>query len=116
TLKGNAGLIGAASVAAVCHTLEAEIDGDDLPPDDTDWAMLHDTWKAFHDRIDRVLGVSEHRTVVVGAEEYRAVLAMIGDLDLPWVSQIRRWGHDTTRSHLQRFADHAQQLAHRLGK
>ena len=134
TLKGNAALFGVISVSELCHQLETtiaerseiggeadreterrELDGLDAV-EQAGWTLLCDTWHAFHDRIDSLLGVSERRAIAVDWEEYRAVIALLGNLESPWASRIRRWGQDPTRSHLERFAEQARQLAHKLGK
>src|SRR5262249_39737829 len=49
TLKGNAALYGVASVAEVCHEIENRIDAESSAPDGDAWAVLLDTWHAFHD-------------------------------------------------------------------
>jgi len=116
TLKGNAALFGVTTVSQVCHDLETAMDADAAAPDQAAWAVLCDAWQAFHDRIDSLLGVSERRTVLVDWEEYQAVVAMLSDPEPSWATRIRRWGQDPTRSHLERFAEQAQQLAHRLDK
>jgi two-component system chemotaxis sensor kinase CheA len=116
TAKGNAAMFGALSVSESCHELEDELTGDGPPPDRAAWAALIDTWRAFHDKVDHLLGLSERRAVLVDWGEYQAVLAALDDPGRPWAAQIRRWGQDLTRTHLERFADQARQLARRLGK
>ncbi|HET7502813.1 MAG TPA: ATP-binding protein [Kofleriaceae bacterium] len=116
TVKGNAAMFGALSVSEVCHELESELTCDGAPPDRAAWNALIETWRAFHDKVDHLLGLSERRAVLVDWDEYQAVLAALDDPGRSWAAQIRRWGQDRTRSHLERFAEQAQQLARRLGK
>jgi two-component system chemotaxis sensor kinase CheA len=112
TLKGNAALFGVVSISEVCHQIETSIEVDG-GVEEAHWAQLCDTWHAFHDRIDNLLGVSERRAIAVDWEEYRSVIGMLGNLESPWASRIRRWGQDPTRSHLERLAEQARQLAYR---
>jgi two-component system chemotaxis sensor kinase CheA len=85
-------------------------------PDRAAWATLVDTWRAFHQRVDNLLGLSDRRAVLVDWDEYQAVLASLDDPERSWAARIRRWGQDATRAHLERFAEQARQLARRLGK
>jgi len=116
TLKGNAALYGATSVSEVCHEIESRIAADSSAPDGDVWAVLLDTWHAFHDRVDELLHVSQRRSILVDWDEYQSVLGSIGDSEPSWAAQIRRWSQDPTRPHLEHFADRARQLARRLGK
>lgn len=116
TLKGSAALFGVVSVAEVCHALESAMQSEQVAPDRAAWASLVDTWHQFHDRADSLLRISERRSILVDWEEYQAVLASIGDPAPAWAARIRRWGEDATRSHLERFAAQAIELARRLGK
>jgi two-component system chemotaxis sensor kinase CheA len=116
TLKGNAALFGVVSVSDLCHQIETAIDEGDGVVDEAHWTQLCDTWQAFHDRVDTLLGVSERHAIAVDREEYDRVMGMLGNLDSPWASRIRRWGQDPTRCHLERLAEQARQLAYRLGK
>lgn len=115
TLKGNAALFGVISISCVCHQIETAIDADGAV-EEAHWAELCDTWQAFHDRVDSLLGISERRAIAVDWEDYHSVMSMIGNQDSPWASRIRRWGQDPTRSHLERLAEHARLLAHQLDK
>ncbi len=116
TLKGNAALFGVLSVADVCHELEDRIEEDGAGPDAAGRAKLVETWRTFHDRIERLLGISKRRTILVDWEEYKTVLAALVDPEPSWATPLRRWGQDATRPHLERFADQARLIAARLGK
>jgi two-component system chemotaxis sensor kinase CheA len=116
TVKGNAALFGVTSVAEVCHELENQMEAEGAAPDSTAWAVLVDTWQEFHDRVDALLQVSQHRSILVDWEEYQSVVASISEAEPSLAAQIRRWGQDATRPHLEHFAERAQQLARRLGK
>ncbi len=116
TLKGNAALFGVNSVAEICHELEDRIAEDCAGPDAAGRAKLCDAWRTFHQRIERLLGISKRRTILVDWQEYQSVLALLEEPEPQWARPIRRWGQDATRPHLERFAEQARQLAVRLGK
>ncbi len=116
TLKGNAALFGVSSVAEVCDELETRMDEECAGLDAAGRALLHDTWQTFHGRIDRLLGVTQRRSILVDWEEYQQVLASIVEPEPKWAASIREWGQEATRPYLERFGDQAQQLARRLGK
>jgi len=116
TVKGNSAMFGALSVSEICHELESHMENEGSIPDRAAWATLIDTWRVFHDRVDALLGLSQRRAVLVDWDEYQAVLASLDDPERSWAVRIQRWGQDATRAHLERFADQARQLAHRLGK
>lgn len=116
TLKGAAAMFGVLSVSQICHDLESQIECEAKTPDEAAWTQLTRTWRAFHDRVDHLLGLSERRAVLVDWDEYQSVLGAIGDHEPAWAAQIRKWSQDPTRPHLEHFADRARQLARRLGK
>jgi two-component system chemotaxis sensor kinase CheA len=116
TVKGNSAMFGALSVSEICHDLESQMEHEGIAPDRAAWASLIETWRAFHDRVDNLLGLSQRRAVLVDWDEYQSVLASLDDPERSWAVRIRRWGQDPTRVHLERFADQARQLAQRLGK
>lgn len=116
TLKGNAAMFGVASIAELCHELESRLEEDPAPLTTAERVHLLEAWRAVHDRIESLLGVSQRRTILVDWEEYQMVLSSISEPEPPWVSPIRRWGQVATRTHLERFAELARQLARRLGK
>lgn len=116
TLKGNAGLFGVTSIAEICHDIESMIEEEQRFPDAASTARLESAWRDFHSRIDPLLGLSGERTVVVAYQEYRSLLAQVPSPEPRWVEQLRRWGLDATRPHLERFAEQARGLAERLGK
>jgi two-component system chemotaxis sensor kinase CheA len=116
TLKGGAAMFGVLSVSQICHDLETQMERGATVPDDAAWDHLTSSWRAFHDRVDHLLGLSERRGVLVDWEEYQAVLASLDDPERSWAARIQRWGQDPTRAHLEHFAEQARQLALRLGK
>jgi len=116
TLKGNASLFGVLSIAELCHQLEDEIDESSEPPSLAQRGRLVEAWRAFHTRVDSLLGLSTRRAVLVDWDEYQLVLSQLTEPEPSYATRIRRWGQDATRNHLERFGELACQLAHRLGK
>ena len=116
TLKGSAAMFGVLSVSQACHEIESYIETEAMPPDEPQWNQLTSAWRAFHERVDHLLGLSERRSVLVDWEEYQSVLASLDDPERSWAARIRRWGQDVTRPHLEHFGEQARQLAQRLGK
>jgi two-component system chemotaxis sensor kinase CheA len=116
TLKGSAAMFGVLSVSQICHELESQIEQEAAAPDAAAWATLSQTWRAFHDRVDQLLGLSQRRAVLIDWDEYQSVLASLDDPERSWAARIRGWGQDATRAHLEHFAEQARQLAHRLDK
>jgi HPt (histidine-containing phosphotransfer) domain-containing protein len=116
TLKGNAALFGAVGLAEACHTLEDQIEESQALPSAAELAALGEQWRAFHGRVDRLLGVSERRSILVDWEEYQAVVSQLVEPEPVYAARLRGWGLDPVRAHLERLADDARALAERLGK
>jgi HPt (histidine-containing phosphotransfer) domain-containing protein len=116
TLKGNAALFGAGALAEACHTLEDQIEESQALPTSTELAALGEQWRAFHGRVDRLLGVSERRSILVDWDEYQAVVSQLVEPEPVYAGRLRGWGLDPVRAHLERLADDARALAERLGK
>ena len=112
TLKGNAALFGVLTIAEVCHALETTLGVEGVLGAGA-WDALLTAWAEFHTRVDRLLGLTERRTLTVDWDEYQAMLAT---LDGPTAERFRRWAQDPTRPHLERFADEARRLAWQLAK
>jgi two-component system, chemotaxis family, sensor kinase CheA len=116
TLKGNAALFGVLTISRLCHALETQIEDTAASPDRAARAVLFDAWRAFHDQVDTLLGVSERRTILIDWEDYQSILALLDEPDPSRSTTLRRLAEDTTRGHLERLGDHARQLSRRLGK
>ena len=112
TLKGNAAQFGVLTLAERCHALEST-----LATEGTfslgAWEAILAAWEQFHTRVDRLLCLTEHRTLTVDWDEYQAMLAT---LDGERAERLRRWAQDPTRPHLERFAEEARRLAGQLAK
>jgi len=87
TLKGNASMFGLETIVEVCAAIERRIVDDGLAPDRNAIDGLTTAWRSFHDRIDNLIGLSQRATVVVDHEEYRTVVAMLGDRETAWAAR-----------------------------
>jgi len=112
TLKGNSAMFGVMTVAKLCHELETNILESGAPQPELR-AQLVTEWSAFHERVDRVLGATNPRGLVVDLDEYEAVLALA---EHAWPARVREWGKTSSRPRLEQCADYARALAERLGK
>jgi two-component system chemotaxis sensor kinase CheA len=116
TLKGNTALFGVTSVSTLCHELESAIDDTGEPLSAAARARLVDAWTQVRERIERVLGLTGKRAVVVDWDDYQSVLAAMPMPEPQWAHRMRDWGKVPTRGRLEQFGDYARQLAARLGK
>ncbi len=115
TLKGNAPLFGATSIAEVVHELETEIEeqADRLTGEQR--RRLQTIWLSFEERIEP-LEILQDASVIIERAEYEAVLRSIEQPAPAWSQRIEQWGLDPTRPHLDRLAKQATALARRLDK
>lgn len=116
TLKGNAGLFGATSIAELCHELESALEEQCEPLVPAQRGLLSAAWAAFRRRVDPVLGLSKRRTIVIDWAEYQSVISSLAPPEPSWVAALRRWGMDPARPHLERLGEQARALCRRLGK
>ncbi len=115
TLKGNAPLFGAASLADVVHQLETEVEeqADRLTGEQR--RRLQAVWLSLEERIEP-LEILRDASVIVERAEFESVLRSIEKPAPAWSQRIERWGLDPTRPHLERLAKQACALARRLDK
>lgn len=114
TLKGNAPLFGATSIADIAHELESEVDeqADRLTGEQR--RRLQSVWMSFEARIEPL--EIQDESVVIEREEYDSVIKSIEKPAPAWSQRIELWGLDPTRPHLERLGKQAVALAERLGK
>lgn len=117
TLKGNAAACGLQRLAALCHTIETNIeeDGPDLSKGDR--AALTTCWAHLVARISSFVGERQGE-IVVDDEEYAQVLRALVE-GLPRaevVRMVRDWQRERVTLRLERVAESARQLAARLKK
>jgi HPt (histidine-containing phosphotransfer) domain-containing protein/PAS domain-containing protein len=118
TIKGNAGMYGFTSLAALCHELETKIadTGRGLPDPDLD--RLADVWATITDKVQVLIGNTQRASIEIA----RADLARLGQAvatGLPPAELLRLLRHierDPIDPRLARLADQARRLATGLGK
>jgi two-component system chemotaxis sensor kinase CheA len=117
TLKGNAGLYGMFTLASLCHDIESRAsEGGGISIDDR--LALADVWQRLATGLRPLLGADSKSVVRVQRPEYEKVLGEIRR-EQPGAEIVRlveRWGLDPVQPRLERLAEHAKQLAKRLGK
>ena len=116
TLKGNLGLYGQDSLAAMCHTLE------DLLAEGLEWAMLDISelalaWEELAGRLRRLLGEPSDQ-IEIDRQEYEHMLKLIQQQAAheTLLETLRGWRAEPTHKHFARLAEQAQALARRLGR
>ncbi len=118
TLKGNGGVFGAVGIAAHCHILETELSERNGGLDDVQRGALRDRWDAFAARVTKMLGAGGHGRISVKDEDYadvlRAILEQAPHDEI--LARVLRWKREDAEPRLEVLADHARQLAERLGK
>ncbi|HEY4222973.1 MAG TPA: ATP-binding protein, partial [Myxococcota bacterium] len=114
TLKGSASLVGMGSLASACHRLEGKLlEAGDLSLDDI--GSLEETWSRMRGKIASIVDVEGHIEITVG--EHRRLLRDADKLPRPeLIKRIEALADEPADKRLQRFAEQARGLAHRLNK
>lgn len=118
TLKGNAGLFGISTVAAVCHELESALaDGEDAVSADQ-LRALQDRWSSFAQKIAPLLGEGQERRVEITTSELAALRRRVQSGATPKEIDrvLGRLTDEPVAQRFERFAQQAQALGERLGK
>jgi two-component system, chemotaxis family, sensor kinase CheA len=118
TLKGNALTFGVTSVAEAAHRLETQMVGGAGLPSPEELAELAQTWRAFSERMGRLLGTEAEPVVEVALSELEALLeaANSGAPSGQLAAMLTRLKQERAQVRLRRIAEQAQSLAQRLGK
>jgi two-component system chemotaxis sensor kinase CheA len=118
TLKGNAGTFGVTSVAEAAHRLETKISGGAGLPETEELAELTQNWRAFAERMGRLLGTDSEPVVEVALSELEALMkaATTGASGAQLSAMLSRLKLERAPVRLRRIADQARSLAQRLGK
>jgi two-component system chemotaxis sensor kinase CheA len=117
TVKGNCGIFGVQSIAAVAHELETFIVEEQRAPAPEALATLQDAWRAFYDKIQRMHGDQENVLQVHQTE--LAKLVELTDRHAPHREigeQLRELAYEPVQRRFMRMTDRAKTLAARLGK
>ncbi len=118
TIKGNAGMYGFTSLAALCHELEAKIvdTGRGLPDPDLD--RLAEVWATISDKAQVLIGSTQRDHLEIARADFarlgQAVATGMPPADL--LRLLRHIERDPIEPRLVRLADQARRLASGLGK
>ena len=118
TLKGNALTFGVTSVAEAAHRLETQVVGGAGLPSAEALAELTHTWRAFSERMGRLLGTGAEPVVEVALSELEALMkaAQTGAPAGQLSAMLARLKLERAAVRLRRMGDQAGSLAQRLGK
>ncbi|HEY4012814.1 MAG TPA: ATP-binding protein [Polyangiaceae bacterium] len=118
TLKGDTGLYGIESVAAVCHRIESRTQEQDDAPTVEEIALLRAAWNHVRSLAAELESGSGDRRVEIHAHEHQRLLAELEarGCDEEVVLTVRSWTHELADRCLQRVAEQGRSLARRLGK
>jgi two-component system chemotaxis sensor kinase CheA len=117
TVKGNCGMFGIHSIAAIAHELESIIADEKRMPDAEQLARLQNAWSAFSAHVHAMLGKDEDMLELHPAE-LEAVIASAERRAPPeqLAAQLRELTYEPVPRRFVRLADRAKSLAKRLGK
>ena len=118
TLKGNTLTFGVTSVADAAHRLETQIVGGAGLPSSDELAELTQTWRAFAERMGRLLGTETEPVVEIALSELEALMnaARTGAPSAQLSAMLVRLELERAPVRLRRIGDQARSLAQRLGK
>lgn len=117
TLKGNCGIFGLHSIAAIAHELESFVVESERAPTAEAFMPLHAAWLAFRTYVNSLLGDDEG-ALELRREELESVIEH-AEQRLPHEQlafQLRELTYDSVQRRFDRMADRAKSLAQRLGK
>jgi two-component system chemotaxis sensor kinase CheA len=116
TLKGNASIFGAASVASICHDLEDHIAATGEAPTAEQVERIGGAWQRLARDIERMMGRRD--VIEIDEAQYAALVASVretpGAASTLW--RLRELRLEPSRRRLRHFAEQAQRIAERLEK
>jgi two-component system chemotaxis sensor kinase CheA len=116
TLKGNAAIFGAASVAAICHALEDHIAATGEAPNAEQIERISVAWSRLARDIERMMGRRD--VIEIDEEQYAALVASVretpGATTALW--RLRELRLEPSRRRLRHFAEQARRVAEQLEK
>jgi two-component system chemotaxis sensor kinase CheA len=118
TLKGNTLTFGVTSVAEAAHRLETQVVGGTGLPSPDELSELTHAWRAFSERMGRLLGTETEPVVEVALSELEALMkaAQTGAPGAQLSAMLVRLKLERAAVRLRRIGDQARSLAQRLGK
>jgi len=116
TLKGNAGLFGARTLAEQCHQLENEMVAEEIAPSSRE--HLRSVWMRLTEKTDLLIGGSQRPRIELDEIEHKAILdAVVRPAPREELARmIRGWKLEPTALRLARVAEQSLQLATRANK
>jgi signal transduction histidine kinase len=118
TIKGNAGMYGFSSLAALCHELEAKIVDTSRGLPDPDLDRLAEAWATISDKVHVLVGNTQRDHLEIARTDFarleQAVATGMPPAELMRV--LRHIERDPIEPRLARLADQARRLATGLGK
>jgi two-component system chemotaxis sensor kinase CheA len=117
TLKGNAALFGAQSVAAICHTLEEHLQARDSAAVE-DKQELRERLALLSTKVNAVVGDRRADAIEINVEEHRELLAAIdrGEAMIAVRAELASWALEPMVRRLERIRGQVIAMAERLGK
>jgi two-component system chemotaxis sensor kinase CheA len=118
TLKGNAGIFGVGSIAAVCHELETTLDQTNEPPRPAVLEALLERWRAMRADLRPLLGDGGAGSLEIDDASMARLVAAIrsGQPADALLAELESWRMEPTSLRFERIADQARRIAARLGK
>ena len=118
TLKGNCATVGFQRVADFVHELEGVLIAEHREPRKEEIEDLERCWQASLSTVSEYIGSSRNSMVELSDGELEALAEMVDSRvsheEIAIV--IQSWKNEPTAVQLRRLAEHAKQLANRLGK
>ena len=117
TLKGNAGVMGLAVVAQLCHTLETQL-AEEASMTQRTLAELRSRWAAISVHVATFVGATGQRMIEVPEIEYAALVSRLSSTDRQSdvLRQLLSWQLEPAQKALLRLGEQGKSLARRLGK
>jgi HPt (histidine-containing phosphotransfer) domain-containing protein len=117
TLKGNCGIYGLDSYAALCHELETVLAESSAPLDAAQRSTLAGAWCATNQRLAKLVGMRRNVVELEFPELARLVdKVRQGLVGHELAAVLTSWSHEPVARRFERLGNHAVNLARRLGK
>lgn len=118
TLKGIAGMFGAASLATACHRIEDRVAEEGGDPTELDCAAIAEGWRSLAEKLEALVDREGRREIAIDEGEYAVVMRSLleGAPRQEIVTTMARWNLEPVRTRFARFAERARGIALKVGK
>ncbi|HEY5959363.1 MAG TPA: nitrate- and nitrite sensing domain-containing protein [Polyangiaceae bacterium] len=118
TLKGNSGVFGVSTIAALCHEFETLAQDEGVGALREQLPRLVEKWAEFSARIVPLLGTRNDDVIEVHHDDLESIIAQVKQLPHAQAValQMTRWKYEPTTIRFERAAEQAKAFARRLGK